>query len=120
MPKPDLTSENDRNKKSAKGIANIGFVIILSCILIWPVIPVLFGMELDGFIYSLIAALWTFWIGVVVLIIALIMKIISMIHPPTTPVEVSTQTRRVIIYAIFVLVMFLITILFGESTGGSF
>ena len=120
MPKPDLTSENGRNKKSAKEIANIGFVIILSCILIWPVIPVLFGMELDGFIYSFVAALWTFWIGVVVLIIALIMKIKSMINPPTTPVEVSTQTRRVIIYAIFVLVMFLITILFGESTGGSF
>ncbi len=82
--------------------------------------PVLFELELDGFLVFLIAALQAFWIGIVVLIIASIMKIRSMIHPPTTTMEVSTQTRRVIIYAILVLVMFLITILFGESTGGSF
>jgi hypothetical protein len=109
-----------RRKKTAKEVANIGFIILLSSLLIWPVIPILFGMELSGFVAFGIAAWWIFWVGVVVLIVALIMKIKSMTESPTTPVDVSTQTRRVIIYAIFVLVMFLITILFGESTDGSF
>ncbi len=86
-------SENSGNKTPANKVAIAGSVILLCSAMVWPVLPYLLGIDGWDIYLWMMAATLMFTIGVVILIVAIIVEIVT----KKKQVEGTTPSTSIII-----------------------
>jgi hypothetical protein len=86
-------SENSGNKTPANKVAIAGSVILLCSAMVWPVLPYLLGIDGWDIYLWVMAATLMFTIGVVILIVAIIVEIVT----KKKQVEGTTPSTSIII-----------------------
>jgi hypothetical protein len=71
----EVFKKDNTGKTSAKEVAIAGIVVLLISVIVWPVLPILLGVNGYEHIEWLIPSFFIFILGVMVLIVAGIMKI---------------------------------------------
>ena len=72
----EVFKKDNTGKTSAKEVAIAGLVVLLISVIVWPVLPFLLGIEGYEYLFWLFGAFLVFSLGVIVLIVAGIMKLL--------------------------------------------
>ena len=72
----EVFKKDNTGKISAKEVATSGLVVLLISVIVWPVLPFLLGIEGYEYLFWLFGAFLVFSLGVIVLIVAGIMKLL--------------------------------------------
>jgi hypothetical protein len=89
----EVFKKDNTGKISAKEVAESGLVVLLISVIVWPVLPFLLGIEGYENLFWLFGAFLVFSLGVIVLIAAGIMKIVT----KKKQVEGTTPSTSIII-----------------------
>ena len=72
----EVFKKDNTGKIYAKEVAKSGLVVLLISVIVWPVLPFLLGIEGYEYLFWLFGAFLVFSLGVIVLIVAGIMKLL--------------------------------------------
>jgi hypothetical protein len=72
----EVFKKDNTGKTSAKEVAIAGLVVLLISVIVWPVLPFLLGIEGYDSLFWFVWAFLVFSLGVIVLIVAGIMKLL--------------------------------------------
>ena len=72
----EVFKKDNTGKTSAKKVATSGLVVLLISVIVWPVLPFLLGIEGYDSLFWFVWAFLVFSLGVIVLIVAGIMKLL--------------------------------------------